>query len=107
MIKKYILSINDPYITNLITASQDNKTVRGLTHEHYKYPARFSPRFAHAAIEAFTRPGDIVYDPFMGGGTTLVEASALGRNTVGTDINSLAVFISKIKTTVFTEDQLL
>jgi hypothetical protein len=48
---------------------------------------------------AFTDPGDVVYDPFMGGGTTLVEASSLGRKAIGTDINSLAFFISNVKTT--------
>ena len=43
-----------------------------------------------------------MYDPFMGGGTTIVEASALGRRAVGTDINSLAVFLTEVKTTVYT-----
>jgi hypothetical protein len=74
-----------------------------LTHAFYRYPARFSPRFAEAAITAFTEPGEIVYDPFMGGGTTLVEAVRLGRRSIGTDLNSLAVFLSKTKTTVFTD----
>jgi len=81
--------------------------VSGLTHTFYRYPARFSPLFAQAAIRAFTKPGDTVFDPFMGGGTTLVEASALGRRCIGTDINSLAVFISRVKTTPLSEGDLL
>jgi hypothetical protein len=36
----------------------------------------------------------------MGGGTTVVEATALGRRAIGTDINSLAVFLAEVKTTV-------
>ena len=47
----------------------------------------------------FTRPGEIVLDPFMGGGTTLVEACSLGRQAVGTDISSLATFTAKVKRT--------
>jgi hypothetical protein len=100
------LSISDSSIANLVKAAYDCKPISGLTHDFYRYPARFSPNFARAAIEAFTEVGDVVYDPFMGGGTTLVEASVLGRKAVGTDINELAVFITKVKTTPLTEKQL-
>jgi DNA modification methylase len=82
----------------LLSAIQCPDEICGLTHNLYRYPARFSPYFVRAAIEEFTRPGDLVFDPFMGGGTTLVEASVLGRKAVGIDINSLAVFVSKAKT---------
>jgi hypothetical protein len=88
---------------HVITSIHDNRPVTGLTHAFYRYPARFSPGFAEAAITAFTEPGEIVYDPFMGGGTTLVEAMHLGRRSIGTDLNSLAVFISKTKTTLYTD----
>jgi len=71
--------------------------VSGLTHSLYKYPARFSPAFARAAIEVYSRPNDVVLDPFMGGGTTIVEAIRLGRRAVGADINQLAVFVTKAK----------
>jgi len=39
----------------------------------------------------------------MGGGTTLVEAIALGRHAIGTDISSLATFVSKAKTQIFSD----
>jgi hypothetical protein len=68
-------------------------------HEFYRYPARFSPRFAAAAIEAFSAPGDLVMDPFVGGGTTLVEGVRLGRRTIGADLNPLATFVTRAKTT--------
>lgn len=73
--------------------------VDGLTHRFYRYPARFSPQFARAAIVAFTEPGDTVLDPFMGGGTTVVEALALGRRCIGSDLNPLAKFVARAKTT--------
>ena len=87
-------------IGKLAVAARSQKTVSGLTHEFYKYPARFSPQFARAAIEQFSEPSCLVLDPFMGGGTTILEAKALGRDSIGTDINSLSVFITKVKTTI-------
>jgi hypothetical protein len=92
--------------TSFINAVHSTEPVSGLTHTFYRYPARFSPLFARAAIEAFTKPGEIVLDPFMGGGTTLVEARTLGRRAIGTDINSLAVFVSNVKITPLSDDDL-
>ena len=81
--------------------------ISGLTHTYYKYPARFSPEFARAIIDIFSQPGDTVLDPFMGGGTTLIEAYAAGRVTVGTDISTLAEFVSQVKTTVLSKKQIV
>ncbi|UCE74376.1 MAG: site-specific DNA-methyltransferase [Methanomassiliicoccales archaeon] len=61
------------------------------------YPARFSPAFASTAIELFSNPGDIVLDPYMGGGTTIVEAMVAGRRAIGADLNSLFKFLIKVK----------
>jgi hypothetical protein len=73
--------------------------VVGHTHNFYRYPARFSPQFARAAVEAFSRPGDTILDPFMGGGTSAVEALTAGRRFIGCDLNPLAAFITRVKTT--------
>lgn len=83
---------------SLVEAARSSKPVSGLTHDFYRYPARFSPVFVRSAIEAFTEPGDWVVDPFAGGGTTLVEAMALGRNALGIDISSLSAFVCEAKT---------
>src|SRR5271169_7008592 len=90
----------------LIAAARDSDPVRGLTHGYYKYPARFSPSFARAAIETFTQPGDLVLDNHVGGGTTLVEALALGRDAIGVDISALAEFVATVKSTVLEEAEL-
>ena len=90
----------------LIAGARDVRPVKGLTHGYYKYPARFSPSFARAAIETFTKPGDVCLDPHVGGGTTLVEAIAAGREAVGVDISALAEFVSGIKCTVFSDTEL-
>ena len=86
-------------IKALASAASNGDPVVGLTHNFYRYPARFSPTFAASAIELFSKPGHTVLDPYMGGGTTVVEALASGRNAIGSDINPLAVFITKVKTT--------
>lgn len=90
----------------LIAGARDLEPVRGLTHGYYKYPARFSPAFVRSAITTFTQPGDLVLDPHVGGGTTLVEALAAGRNGVGVDISTLAEFVANVKTTVLSEFEL-
>jgi hypothetical protein len=90
----------------LIQGARDLEPVRGLTHGFYKYPARFSPSFVRAAIEALTDPGDLILDNHVGGGTTLVEALAFGRNAIGVDISSLAEFVATVKTTVLDEREL-
>jgi hypothetical protein len=87
----------------LVEAIRSCEPVTGYTHTFYRYPARFSPLFAREVIERFTLPGDVVLDPFMGGGTTLVEARTLGRRGVGSDVSSLAVFLAKTKTTLLTD----
>lgn len=92
-------------LEELLSAAQNRERVSGLTHNFYRYPARFSPLFARAAIRVFSAPGDIVLDPYMGGGTTIVEALASGRHAYGGDLNPLAVFVTKAKTTFLGETQ--
>src|ERR1700730_9124813 len=100
------LGLSDDAQSALIAAARDATPVRGLTHGFYKYPARFSPIFAGAVIQAFTEPGDLVLDPHVGGGTTMVEALAAGRQAVGVDISTLAEFVSGVKCTVFSAAEL-
>ena len=68
-----------------------------LTHNVFRYPAKFHPPVAKALVENFSRPGDTVLDPFCGSGTTLVEALATGRHAIGTDVDPLAVFVAGAK----------
>ncbi len=87
-------------ISTLARSALDKTKVQGLTHNFYRYPARFSPTFAATAIKLFSKPCDLVLDPYMGGGTTVVEAMIAGRRVIGADLNSLAVFIARVKTTL-------
>ena len=57
-------------------------------------------------IEAFTEPGDVVLDPFCGGGSTLVAAKQTGRRWIGLDISHDAVVQSRERLAT-TQTQLL
>src|SRR5688572_19142550 len=93
------MKLNHIELSELTEAATTKKFVTGFTHDFYNYPARFSPLFVRKVINTFTQPGDLVLDPFMGGGTTLVESKMLGRHAIGYDISSLAYFIAKVKVT--------
>ncbi|MEK7269748.1 MAG: DNA methyltransferase, partial [Planctomycetota bacterium] len=54
------------------------------------YRACFKPQLPAFFIERLTEPGGVVYDPFMGRGTTVLEAALLGRTSAGNDANPLS-----------------
>jgi DNA modification methylase len=76
-----------------------------FTHTFHPYPARFIPQIPSTFIKLFTEEGETVLDPMCGCGTTLVEALLHNRNTIGNDLNPLAVLISKVKTTLINEEE--
>jgi hypothetical protein len=57
------------------------------------YRACFKPQLPRFFIERLTRPGDVVHDPFMGRGTTPIEAALLGRVPSGSDLNPLSTIL--------------
>ncbi|MBT3267996.1 site-specific DNA-methyltransferase [Candidatus Poribacteria bacterium] len=54
------------------------------------YRACFKPELPRFFIDRLTRPGDVVYDPFVGRGTTSLEAALRGRVPLGCDVNPLS-----------------
>jgi hypothetical protein len=54
------------------------------------YRACFKPQLPRFFISRLTRPGDTVYDPFLGRGTTVIEAALMGRIPLGCDVNPLS-----------------
>jgi hypothetical protein len=59
------------------------------------YRACFKPQLPRFFIDRFTAPGDVVYDPFMGRGTTVIEAALAGRTPAGCDINPLSRMLAQ------------
>ena len=92
-------SLSPEIETRLLASLHSTRLISGFTHNFYRYPARMSPDFAREVIAHFSRPGEMVLDPFMGGGTTLIEALAHGRRSIGVDLNPLAAFVTTAKTT--------
>ncbi len=62
------------------------------------YPGRFASQIPASVIGLMTKPGDLVVDPFMGSGTTIVEAQRLRRRAIGIDLNPIACIVAKAKT---------
>lgn len=67
---------------------------RGHSLHEISYRACFKAQLPEFFIERLTRPGDTVYDPFSGRGTTVVQAALMGRRPVGNDINPLSAMLA-------------
>lgn len=78
-----------------------------LTHGLHKYPAKFFPELPRWLISRYSRPGDIVLDPFAGSGTTNVEALLLRRHSVGIDVDPFSRFLCRVKVTPLSESELI
>ena len=78
------------YINEFWTARQ---RAASSLHE-ISYRACFKPQLPRFFIQRLSEPGDITYDPFMGRGTTVIEAGLLGRTPHGCDINPLSRFLT-------------
>jgi site-specific DNA-methyltransferase (adenine-specific) len=66
-------------------------------HPMCSYLASFPAALAHAFIARYSRPGDVVLDPFSGRGTAPLQALAEGRLGVGNDLNPLAQVLTAAK----------
>ena len=78
------------------------------THCYHNYPAMMIPQVARALINKY-KPKDgvkLLFDPYMGSGTSLVEANICGLDAIGTDLNPLARMMSKVKTTHYDEKKI-
>jgi hypothetical protein len=79
------------YVNEFWTAKQ-----RAASNLHeVSYRACFKPQLPRFFIERLTEPGEVVYDPFMGRGTTVIEAGLLGRVPCGSDVNPLSVVLTR------------
>lgn len=70
--------------------------VRGNWATHNpKYRGNFAPQIPRNLILKYTKENDLVLDPMVGSGTTLIESKLLHRNAIGIDINFNAVELTK------------
>lgn len=88
--KKYrkLYPRKDGYFSNGGFSTQWQMTYPvGESRKYIKHNAFFITTIPHVLMEINTEPGDLVFDPFMGSGTTAVAAKRLGRNYLGCEIN--------------------
>lgn len=73
------------------------REINAFTHDYHRYPAKFIPQLVKGLIEKYSEVGELVFDPFGGCGTTMLEARLSGRKSIGFDINLVAELIANTK----------
>ena len=82
---------NVPVFTNEFWTAKQRS---GHSIHEVSYRACYKPQLPKFFIERLARENDVVYDPFLGRGTTLIEANLLGRRVVGNDVNPLSAILT-------------
>jgi hypothetical protein len=68
-------------------------------HSLHPYLGKFIPQLVEVFLRRYFSPGARIFDPFVGSGTTLVEANVFGAHAVGSDISAFNCLLSEVKTT--------
>ena len=76
-------------------------------HRLHPYLGKFVPQLAETFLRRYVRPGGLVWDPFAGSGTTLVEANAFGARAAGCDVSAFNCLLMRVKTAAYEPDLLL
>lgn len=69
------------------------------SHNFHSFPAKFPPQLPRKFIQGLTEVEEVILDPMVGSGTTVVEACLSGRRGIGFDIDPLALLVSRVKVT--------
>ena len=91
-IDKFVLG-NEKY-TKFVNEFWTAKQRQANSIHEISYRACYKPQLPRFFIDIFTTENDIVYDPFAGRGTTLIEAGLMGRNIVSNDVNPLSKILT-------------
>ncbi|WP_048055713.1 DNA methyltransferase [Methanotorris igneus] len=78
---------------DLVTEKERTKHV----HRLHPYKGKFIPQLVEYFLKNYFKPGDIILDPFMGSGTTLVQALEMGIHSIGVDISPFNCLIAEVK----------
>ncbi|MDY0081714.1 MAG: DNA methyltransferase [Ignavibacteriaceae bacterium] len=95
--KTYIENIylDDTEVTRYTNEFWTSKQRQANSIHEISYRACFKPQLPRFFINKLTNEEDFVYDPFLGRGTTIIEAGLLNRNVIGNDINPLSIILSE------------
>src|SRR3989454_2560711 len=75
-------------------------------HSLHPYLGKFVPQLVEVFLNRYFSPGGRVYDPFVGSGTTLVEANVFGADAIGADISAFNCLLSRVKTAKYSLGEL-
>lgn len=78
-------------------------TLESTVHSLHRFPGNFIPQIPAYLIQLLSEPGDLVFDPFCGSGTTGIEAAVLGRRVWQCDANRVSVLVAEGKMAAFSE----
>ena len=84
------VEINNTQVTKFINEYWTSKQRQSSSIHEISYRACFKAQLPRFFIQLLSSPGDLVYDPFSGRGTTVIEAGILGRRLISNDINPLS-----------------
>jgi hypothetical protein len=76
-------------------------------HRLHPYLGKFVPQLVEVFLNRYGTPGRLVWDPFAGSGTTLVEANAFGARAGGCDVSAFNCLLARVKTAEYERDALL
>jgi DNA modification methylase len=76
-------------------------------HRLHPYLGKFVPQLAEVFLRRYARPRQLVWDPFAGSGTTLVEANAFGARAAGCDVSAFNCLLMRVKTATYDPAELL
>ncbi|MCX7839341.1 MAG: site-specific DNA-methyltransferase [Anaerolineae bacterium] len=93
--RTHVLTVEGQRVTRFIGEFWTAKQRQAHRLHEIAYRACFKPQLPRLFIESLTTPNDLVYDPFSGRGTTIIEAARLGRNIIANDINPLSHILSQ------------
>ena len=111
-LEKQVFRLAGKPIENLITSLSgdlnfhENTKELHLAHKAHSFPAKFPPQLPRKFILELTDIGDVVLDPMMGSGTTLLESYLNDRQAIGFDIDPLAMLVAQTKVETFSDSEL-
>ncbi|MDE0908048.1 MAG: DNA adenine methylase [SAR324 cluster bacterium] len=95
-IKERLRGKDAEWLMTALKTPKPEKAIRDWTHGFHTYPGRFHPNLPRTLLRSISsRSHPVVMDPFMGGGTVLLEGLLRGHRVIGNDLNPVAQLVAQ------------
>ncbi len=98
---KYVELVNELSLGRYFTFKEADRLP---IYRWFHYKEGFSPQLVHWFLERYAKKAELVLDPFMGSGTTLLAADEECKKAIGLDVSPLSVFVSEVKTRSYEDE---